>query len=46
MKEPIALLGEQRFQNVDIRIRVNGGGHVSQVYGGLEGKTRHTRLPF
>ena len=33
VKEPIALLGEQRFQNVDIRIRVKGGGHVSQVYG-------------
>ena len=33
VKEPVALLGEQRFQNVDIRIRVKGGGHVSQVYG-------------
>ena len=35
VKEPVALLGEQRFQNVDIRIRVKGGGHVSQVYGQL-----------
>ena len=26
------LLGKQRFSNVDIRIRVKGGGHVSQVY--------------
>ena len=33
VKEPVALLGEQRFQNVDIRLRVKGGGHVSQVYG-------------
>jgi len=33
VKEPVALLGEHRFQNVDIRIRVKGGGHVSQVYG-------------
>jgi len=32
VKEPVALLGEHRFQNVDIRIRVKGGGHVSQVY--------------
>jgi small subunit ribosomal protein S16e len=33
VQEPVALLGEHRFQNVDIRIRVRGGGHVSQVYG-------------
>ncbi|KAK9800916.1 hypothetical protein WJX73_010792 [Symbiochloris irregularis] len=32
VKEPVLLLGEQRFQNVDIRIRVKGGGHVSQIY--------------
>ena len=30
--EPILLLGRQRFANVDMRIRVKGGGHVSQVY--------------
>ncbi|KAI8359082.1 40S ribosomal protein S16 [Choanephora cucurbitarum] len=30
--EVILLLGEERFSNVDIRIRVNGGGHTSQVY--------------
>ena len=30
--EPILLLGKQRFSNVDIRIRVKGGGHVSQIY--------------
>lgn len=31
--EPLLLLGKQRFANVDIRIRVKGGGHVSQIYG-------------
>ncbi len=30
--EPVLLLGKQRFANVDIRIRVKGGGHVSQIY--------------
>ena len=30
--EPIHLLGEERFANVDIRIRVQGGGSVSQIY--------------
>lgn len=32
VQEPLLLLGQQRFQNVDVRIRVKGGGHVSQVY--------------
>lgn len=31
--EPLLLLGKQRFANVDIRVRVKGGGHVSQIYG-------------
>ena len=26
--EPVLLLGKQRFSNVDIRIRVKGGGQV------------------
>ena len=30
--EPILLLGTQRFSGVDIRVRVRGGGYVSQVY--------------
>merc|ERR1711865_1168940 len=30
--EPILLLGSQRFAGVDIRVRVKGGGHVSQIY--------------
>ena len=31
--EPVLLLGRQRFANLDLRIRVKGGGHVSQIYG-------------
>lgn len=31
--EPILILGKERFANLDIRIRVNGGGHTSQIYG-------------
>jgi len=30
--EPILLLGRDKFQDVDIRIRVRGGGQVSQIY--------------
>lgn len=30
--EPVLLLGRERFANLDIRIRVRGGGHVAQVY--------------
>uniref|UniRef100_A0A0D3AJQ0 Uncharacterized protein n=1 Tax=Brassica oleracea var. oleracea TaxID=109376 RepID=A0A0D3AJQ0_BRAOL len=30
--EPVLLLGKHRFAGVDMRIRVNGGGHTSQVY--------------
>ncbi|KAI8908038.1 ribosomal protein S5 domain 2-type protein [Gorgonomyces haynaldii] len=30
--EPIYLLGKERFANVDIRLRVKGGGDVSQIY--------------
>ena len=30
--EPIIMLGRQRFANLDLRIRVKGGGHVSQMY--------------
>ena len=30
--EPVLLLGLKRFQNLDIRIRVRGGGYVSQIY--------------
>ena len=30
--EPLLVAGLDKFANVDIRVRVNGGGHVSQVY--------------
>ncbi|XP_077299397.1 ribosomal protein S16 [Arctopsyche grandis] len=32
LQEPLLLLGKEKFSGVDIRVRVNGGGHVSQVY--------------
>lgn len=34
--EPILILGKEKFANLDIRIRVTGGGHTSQIYGMLE----------
>jgi len=30
--ESILLLGRERFANMDIRIRVKGGGYTSQIY--------------
>lgn len=30
--EPILVLGEDKFQSIDIRVRVKGGGHISQIY--------------
>jgi len=32
LEEPVLILGKERFQGVDIRIRVRGGGHVAQIY--------------
>ena len=32
LQEPILLLGKDRFAEVDIRIRVKGGGRISQIY--------------
>ena len=34
LQEPVLLLGKERFAGVDIRVRVKGGGHVAQIYGG------------
>ena len=31
--EPILIMGANKVKNLDIRLRVKGGGHVSQVYG-------------
>ena len=33
VQEPILLLGKERFDGVDIRVRVKGGGVVSRIYG-------------
>ncbi|OBA20714.1 ribosomal protein S9 [Metschnikowia bicuspidata var. bicuspidata NRRL YB-4993] len=30
--EPLTLAGLDKFANIDIRVKVTGGGHVSQVY--------------
>ncbi|KAI4733154.1 ribosomal protein S9, partial [Aureobasidium sp. EXF-12298] len=30
--EPVLILGLDKFAGVDIRVRVSGGGHTSQVY--------------
>ncbi|CAG8432878.1 4707_t:CDS:10 [Diversispora eburnea] len=30
--EPILILGQDKFAGVDIRVRVRGGGHTSQIY--------------
>ncbi|QSL66806.1 hypothetical protein MERGE_001193 [Pneumocystis wakefieldiae] len=30
--EPILIAGPDKFSNVDIRVRVSGGGRVSQIY--------------
>jgi len=30
--EPMLLLGNEKFSNVDIRVRVKGGGHTAQIY--------------
>ena len=30
--EPLTLIGEEAWGNLNINVRVNGGGHVAQVY--------------
>ena len=30
--EPVLLLGLKRFQNLDVRVTVRGGGYVAQIY--------------
>ena len=32
MYEPVLVAGEESFASLDIRVRVKGGGHTSQVY--------------
>jgi small subunit ribosomal protein S16e len=33
LEEPLLLLGKEKFEGVDIRVRVKGGGHVARIYG-------------
>merc|ERR1712130_753586 len=30
--EPVLILGEDKFSNLDIRVRVKGGGYTAQIY--------------
>jgi small subunit ribosomal protein S16e len=30
--EPVLVVGEDSFSNIDVRVRVKGGGHTSQIY--------------
>merc|ERR1712141_579234 len=32
LQEPVLLLGKDRFADVDVRIRVKGGGRIAQIY--------------
>uniref|UniRef100_A0A914Z2I8 Small ribosomal subunit protein uS9 n=1 Tax=Panagrolaimus superbus TaxID=310955 RepID=A0A914Z2I8_9BILA len=32
LQEPLLIVGKERFANLDIKIRVTGGGFVSQIY--------------
>merc|ERR1711924_315230 len=40
VREPILLLGAQRYSDVDIRIRVKGGGYTSQIYASVRPSPR------
>lgn len=42
--EPLLLLGKARHSNLDIRLRVKGGGHVSQCYGASRAGTFNVHL--
>ena len=32
LQEPLLLLGKDKFADVDVRIRVKGGGRIAQIY--------------
>merc|ERR1712012_1071467 len=32
LQEPVLLLGKDKFADVDVRIRVKGGGRIAQIY--------------
>lgn len=46
VQEPILLLGKERFEGVDIRVRVKGGGHVSRIYGMFNMVSYHCILNY
>ena len=33
--EPVLLIGNDKFKEVDIRVKVRGGGNTSQIFGAL-----------
>jgi small subunit ribosomal protein S16e len=37
--EPVLFIGKTKVKNLDIRLRVKGGGHVSQIYGEQRGSS-------
>lgn len=42
--EPVLILGVDKFAEVDIRVRVTGGGHTSQIYA-VRQAVRFSRCP-
>lgn len=44
--EPVLLVGRHKLKNLDIRIRVKGGGHVSQIYGEMPVNTWLVEMPM
>ena len=34
--EPVLLIGNDKFKEVDIRVKVRGGGNTSQIFGALQ----------
>ena len=32
LREPLSIIGDEVLSKLDIRLRVHGGGHVSQIY--------------
>jgi ribosomal protein S9 len=39
--EPVLVIGRNRLRNLDIRLRVKGGGQVSQIYGAHRQRAVH-----
>jgi small subunit ribosomal protein S16e len=33
LQEPLLIVGSDKFANIDMRIKVKGGGCVAQIYG-------------